>query len=172
MPPYFGLPFEEDVAEGFLARLRIRRRRHLVDEHVAYARIEHAALDPALSEDQDRQTQPEENAGLQVVPRRGDAHWSILLLLFGRPRLANAGQAAVLLEAKDHASRTVARDQHDLSQRKFRRVVRASERTRLEVEPLELAQNQRPRCLLSLAEARRAGDEDGNIHPVFALGQA
>jgi hypothetical protein len=88
--PYFRLPLQKDVAEGFLAPHCVAPRGHLVDEHVADAWIEHASFDPGLAEDRDRQAQPEQNARLQVVPRRRDADRLVLPLLFRRSGLADA----------------------------------------------------------------------------------
>jgi hypothetical protein len=62
-----------------------------------------AALDPVLAKDQDRQAQPEQDAGLQVVPLRWDTHLRVVPLLFRGAGLADAAEAAVLLERADPA---------------------------------------------------------------------
>ena len=72
------------------------------------------ALHALLAKDEDRQAQAEQDAGFEVVPRGRDADRSVVPVLVGRARLPDAFQAAVLLEAEDHAAGAMARDRQIL----------------------------------------------------------
>lgn len=114
-----------------------------MDEHIGNTIIEHAACDSVFPEDEKWKTQSKQNTGLQMVPwsRKGD--WGADELLSRSSGLANSAYGPKLLETKNNASRAVACDKEDLTQRKLGRIIGASQSSRFEVIVFQLSNDYR-----------------------------
>ncbi len=83
------------------------RRRNWVDEYIRNSIVEYAPCNALFAKNENRESQPEQNTGLQVVPRSWKCQWRANSLLSRGSWLKHTTVSATLLEAENDPTRTV-----------------------------------------------------------------